>query len=217
MIMIKTNHSLVRASLLTAIIFSSLANAESIVYEGSIGLADNPLGTVSGLVDGSGWIDSDASNIDFWSFSVGAGGLAVDVWATRTDSAFDPAFSLYSGITSADEITFKNFGSFAELTYLKSADDDISQPPELNLGPFADPALFDIYLSEGSYTIAIGGYENGDVGPYGYDLFIANAGEAISVYGVVPAVPELSTWVMMSFGLAGIGLMVRRKQKTTEM
>ena len=81
---------------------SSMANAVAISYEGMLSV---PFGAVSGSVSGSGWANDIAAETDFWSFQVGAGGAALDIWALRGNEALDTAFTVYGGgITTAEEV-----------------------------------------------------------------------------------------------------------------
>ena len=69
------------------------SSAVPISYEGQIGVTGNPFGTVVGSVDGLGWGEQIASNVDFWRFNVGPGGSVTefDIWATRSDYELDLA------------------------------------------------------------------------------------------------------------------------------
>ena len=82
--------------------------------------------TVAGSVGARGWTDEIAEETDFWSFVVGSEGASLDIWALRGDENLDTALSIYSGITTADESTFKNSSDFGGMIFSTSADDEIS-------------------------------------------------------------------------------------------
>ncbi len=170
----------------------SLAGAAPISYEGSIG---NPMGSVFGKVYGHGWSENIASQTDFWSFEVGAGGMRLDIWAQRLDTGLDSVFSLYSGTTEADESEFMNRASFGGMTFLQYADDEITSE-----GPYGDPALCNIFLDKGTYTLAMGGFASAGKGPFAYELSIGNPGDA----PVPDSVPLPAAFWLLGSGLAGL-------------
>jgi len=167
--------------------------AAPISYEGEIGVP----GMVSGSVGGYGWTDRDASQVDFWYFNIGPGGLYVDIWAERGDIALDPVFSLYSGTTTADESEFLNVQGFGGMDLIAWADDEIDVPGS----PFGDPMIDGLFLDEGVYTIAMGGFFSDGAGPYNYDLFINY---------VTPVPAPAAAWLLGS-ALLGLAGLARRK------
>ncbi|MCP4088641.1 MAG: PEP-CTERM sorting domain-containing protein [Gammaproteobacteria bacterium] len=184
----------------TFALISSQAAAVPITYEGNIG----PGQTVSGSVDGSSCGicgDNGIVGLDFWSFSATAGDI-INISGERTDINFDHSFSLFSGITGADDSTTLGHtfysSSFDTLTFLAYADDEMSDP-----GPFSDPLLsgFNITAS-GDYTIVVGA---------GSGQLTPNQNYELTLRGNTPSqVPEPTTLVLMGLGLAGIGY--RRKK-----
>lgn len=176
-------------------------HAAPITYEGII---STPSGAVSGFVGGNGWLYGVASEVDFWSFNVGAGGLNVDIWATRTDHYLDPAMTLYRGTTSADESEFiDGFTPFGGMELIHVADDEYHPP----FGLYGDPVIYNINLSPGTYTLAIGGYASDGPGPFPYQLFIDAPGSAPSA-SVVPL--PAAVWLLGTGLLALLGLSRRR-------
>jgi hypothetical protein len=159
--------------------------------------------TVTGSVGGSGWIDGNAKETAFWSFSVGPGGTSLDIWALRGDEKLDTAFSVYSGITTADEAKFSVDGfddigvDFGGITFLGFADDELP-----NQGEFGDPAIYNMAFDEGIYTIAIGGYVSDGEGPFPYELSIGTPGSAPNSVSLEP-VPLPSTFFLFATGLLG--------------
>ena len=169
-----------------------MAGAASISYEGEL-LSGS---TVTGSVSGGGWYNEIASETDFWNF-YGISGDVVDILGLRLDTDLDPAFTLYSGVTTADETEFNPWGDFGGMTYLTYADDEIS-----NTGPYGDPFLDDYVLpNTGLYTVAIGGYYSDGVGPYDYELTIT---------GNSP-IPEPATMLLLGSGLIGLAGLGRKK------
>jgi hypothetical protein len=159
--------------------------------------------TVTGSVGARGWIDEQADETDFWSFAVGSEGTSLDIWAQRGDqsSGLDTAFSIYSGITTADESAFVNRSDFGGIIFSSSADDELS-----NDGPFGDPALYNIAFEEGIYTIAIGGFASNGEGPFSYNLSIGTPGTAPS------AVPLPGALLFFATGILGFMGARRGKQ-----
>jgi hypothetical protein len=140
-------------SLLTIAGLSWLTMAEpqaatSISYQGVIS-HDVP---VTGLIGGFGYIDQDAPNVNFWSFS-GLAGQHVTIRATRLDPDLDPIMDLYFGTTTAKESAFAPQSNWGGMTYVTHGDDEASVA-----GPFGDPLIYNLVLpATGSYTIAVGG------------------------------------------------------------
>jgi hypothetical protein len=83
--------------------------------------------------------------------------------------------------------------------YLRFADDEIAVPG----GPGGDPLLTDYLLPfSGFYTIAIGGFSSTGSGPFGYSM-------------QVTAIPEPETVLLMSLGLAAVGLTRRHRRASS--
>ncbi|MCU7917730.1 MAG: VPLPA-CTERM sorting domain-containing protein [Candidatus Thiodiazotropha sp. (ex Epidulcina cf. delphinae)] len=195
--------------LFASVLFLSLsAQAASISYEGMIGSGGDPRGSVSGSVGGYGWFEDVASQVDFWRFDVGSSGAKVDIWATRSDQALDPAFSLYSGMTSVDESALDGSADFGGMVFLGWADDEIDVVGD---GPFGDPGVT-AFLAEGIYTLIIGGSESDEDGPFGYELHIGDWGTApADLPDVISTVPVPAAIWLFGSGLAGLLLAGRRK------
>jgi len=155
--------------------------------------------TVTGSVGGDSWIEGIAEETDFWSFAVGPGGTSLDIWALRDDesSGLDTVFSIYSGITTADESEFSSFDdsgeviNFGGIAFSEFADDQIPN----NEGPFGDPAIYNMAFDEGIYTIAIGGFASDGEGPFSYELSIGTPGTA--------PVPIPGAFLFFATGLLG--------------
>jgi hypothetical protein len=188
-------------SIRTAIVGAALAfaatgtvHAVPIVYEGTI----SPAAPVTGSVSGTGWATETAAGVDFWRFN-GIAGEFFSVQANRLNSGLDPALTLYFGTTTADESQFLRDADWGGLVYLRLADDEIAVPG----GPGGDPLLTDYLLPfSGFYTIAIGGFSSTGSGPFGYSM-------------QVTAIPEPETVLLMSLGLAAVGLTRRRRRASS--
>jgi hypothetical protein len=61
------------------------------------------------------------------------------------------------------------------MSLIETADDEIPTS-----GTFSDPSLYSISLASGDYTLAIGGYDSDESGPYAYQLTIGGPGDAPS-------------------------------------
>jgi len=185
--------------LMLAVMTAGPAFADTITYEGTLTLDNWATGTTTGR----SWTDEIGSEVGFWSF-YGNVGDTVHLVGHRLDGELDLVFSLYSGLTTADEEDFNNDYDFGGLTYLNDGDDEL--PPYLP-GPYGDPALLYCTLpTTGWYTIAIGGYESDGDGPYDYKL--AMLSDPPGANGVpVPA----AVWLLGS-GLLGL-LGLRKKSR----
>ncbi len=173
-----------------SLVLAPAVSATTISYEGII---DGAITNVSGSVEGFSWFDDDAAGVDFWKLQVDNKGLNLNIRGTASTTDLDLAFSLYSGTTVADESEFDSIGDFGGMTFLYQADDEVI----LN-DPLGDPALTNISLAAGEYTIAIGGYDSEDFGPYAYNLSVTTV--------PVPA----AFWLMLA-PLAGMFTAGRRK------
>lgn len=182
-------------ALLGAALAMTTADAGPIAYQGALAYGV----PVTGQVSGSGWLDEVASEVDFWRFAVPSGGLSITIRGTRVDSALDPVLSLFRGTTTADESAYRSEASWGGLTYIGSADDEVSNP-----GPGGDPLFTSGLLAAGDYTIAIGGFLSGGAGPYTYSLVVTPA-----------AVPEPGTAWLALGGLAILAARARRKASRT--
>jgi hypothetical protein len=173
-----------------------VASAVPVAYKGVLVSSISDTGSVGGF----SWFLETGGSVDFWRFA-GAAGQTVTLNVSRLNGNLDPALSLYSGITSADTSLFSASGNWGGLTFLGSLDDE--KPAALTPGPNGDPFGSFVLPSTGNYTVAIGGSESTDAGSYPYRVTLTAA---------VAAVPEPSTWAMLTFGMAGLGYLRRRKQ-----
>jgi len=190
-------NSMFRLVPICAFAIASLANtvkAAPITYEGML-TSGTP---VSGSVAMSGWINEVASEVDFWRFMADAGNL-VTIRGVRGSPNLDPAFSLYFGVTSADQALFLNDADWGGLTYLTFADDEVSVPA----GPGGDP-LLNMYRVPftGNYTIAIGGFNSSGLGPFSYTLTAQVAAQVL---------PEPTSVALLMAGLLAFTRAWRRR------
>jgi len=181
-------------ALMLAIMTASPAFADPITYEGTLTL-DN---WVTGTTTGDSWVDEIGSEVGFWNFQ-GTEGSTVHLVGLRLDGELDLAFSLYSGLTTADEGAFLNTSDFGGLTWLAAADDEL--PPYLP-GPYGDPALVYFTLpATGWYTVAVGGFASDGEGPYGYELAMVSDPPDINNVPVPAAVWLLGSGLLGLLGL----------------
>jgi hypothetical protein len=179
------------ACLWAAAAMAAPAAAVPIVYQGQLSSGVVVNGAVESVAD-----PASGQGFHFWSFA-GTADSIVTITGHRAVAGFDMAFELFEGTGSDTD----------DLSVLISADDEVPAPPGLE-GPFADPQLLSFTLpSTGLYTImvfnSIGADDGGD-GLYAYTL-VAND------IDVVVDVPEPASLMMLGLGLAGLGLMRRRK------
>ena len=173
------------------------AHATPISYEGVL----SPGVAASGDVGGFSWFLNEGSGVDFWQFSASAGSN-VTLRVDRLNGNLDPALSFYKGTTSADTSAFNSAASFGGLTFIGSLDDE--NPPFVGVANFSgDPFGTFAIGTTGLYTVAVGGSDSTDSGMYPYRI-------TMSVNGV-NAVPEPSTYLMLTIGIAAIGWARRRK------
>jgi len=173
------------------------AHATPISYEGVLA----PGVASSGDVGGFSWFLNEGSGVDFWQFSATAGSN-VTLRVDRLNGNLDPALSFYKGTTSADTSAFDSAASFGGLTFIGSLDDE--NPPFVGVANFSgDPFGTFAIGTSGLYTVAVGGSDSTDAGVYPYRI-------TMSVNGV-NAVPEPSTYLMLTIGIAAIGWARRRK------
>ncbi len=193
----------------------SISYAATISYQGTI-TPPFSSGIGSGSTGGQSWVDGNGTT-DFWSFAVGSGGASLDIWALRDNESagLDPVFSIYSGITTADESEFITFDDgfdvtdFGGITFSEFADDEIPHDE----GPFGDPALYNMAFEEGIYTIAIGGYASDGEGPFSYELSIGTPGSAPTSVDFSPnPVPIPGAFLFFATGLLGFVSVRKCKQ-----
>jgi hypothetical protein len=172
----------------------SAAHATPITYEGTL-VPDVP---ETGSIGGFSWFLDDATGVNFWQFTATAG-TDVTLRVDRLNGNLDPALSFYQGTTSADTSTFDSAGSFGGMTFIGSLDDE--NPPFVGPTGFTgDPFGTFAIATTGLYTVAVGGSDSTDPGPYPYRINMS-----------VAAVPEPSVFLLLSFGLLGVAFMRRRQ------
>lgn len=162
------------------------AQAADVVYAGDLSPAAQ-----TGSAGGYSWFFDDGAAIEFWRLFATAGST-VTLQVNRVDGDFDPALSIYSGVTSADTSEFLSYGDWGGLSYIDYLDDE--NPAAVD-GPGGDPFGSFIAPVTGYYTVAVGGSLSADVGPYAYNI---------------SAVPEPETALMLGLGLAVVSLLRRR-------
>ena len=178
---------IVSASLLcAAILFASAAFAAPVVYTGI--LVPRAVGTDS-VPTGNGWINNQGTQVDFWRFAA-LGGNMVTVTVHPLNPGFDPAFSVYTGTTTADTSQFSNFDNWGGMTFIDFGA-TLSGAGQDALWTFTAPA-------SSRYTVAVGGWESIGNGPFTYQ---------ISATGILP---EPLTLALMGIGFVGVGFSRRK-------
>ncbi len=177
------------------------AHAAPIAYKGTL-VSGTP---ATGNVGGFSWFLNEGTAVDFWQFSATAG-TTVTLEVDRLNGNLDPALSLYRGTTSTDTSNFVSGASFGGLTFVGTLDDE--HPPFVGPTGFTgDPFGTFAIGTTGLYTVAVGGSDSTDGGAYPYRITLT--------INAVTAVPEPSTGALMALGLAGVGWLRRRKNRTT--
>jgi len=173
---------------------TSPASAVPLSYEGtlSFGVA------ATGQVGPTGWVDEDASQVDFWRFVVPSGGACIVAQGTRLNANLDLVLSVYSGTTTADQSLFRSDASWGGLTFIGLADDEIP-----NAGPGGDPLFTSGLLAAGAYTLAIGGFLSVGNGPYPYSILVNQAA----------ALPAPTTLLLIGAGIVALAIQRRRSAR----
>jgi len=186
-----------------AVFVQAGANAAPIAYTGTV----VPAGaTVNGNAGPFAVFDPFGTPLNetffqFWSFTINpvtTGPFQYAITARRLNNNLDPFLSLYRGLITpgTDTSAFNPFASFDAVTYLGSGDDELPAA-----GPFGDPQL-KLFLSAGTYTIAVGGSASDCPGGCPANGF---------PYALAVTVPEPSTLALMMVAMMGIGWMLRRQ------
>lgn len=162
------------------------ARAADVVYAGDLTPA-----VQTGSADGYSWFFDDGAGIQFWRLFATAGST-ITLQVNRLDGDFDPALSIFSGVTTADTSEFLSYGDWGGLAYIDYLDDE---NPAFVAGPAGDPFGSFVAATTGYYTVAVGGSLSVDEGPYSYNI---------------SAVPEPGTALMLGLGLAAVSLLRRR-------
>jgi len=187
-----------RKSILVAALVLASAGAEAVpvAYEGVL----VPAVPASGQVAGFSWFLDNGAGVDYWRFA-GVAGQTVSFAVDRLNGNLDPALSFYAGITAADTSLFSAGSSWGGLTFIGSLDDE--KAAFLTPGPAGDPLGSFVLASTGNYTVVVGGANSTDAGSYAYRLTMTTAAAPI---------PEPSVWAMFGLGLAGLGVLRRRRK-----
>lgn len=185
------------SALLPALLSARPAVAAPINYQ-NLTLGVPAIGTVA---TAEGWRTNSAANVVFWRFEVLEPQL-LTIWATRLTPGLDPAFTLYDGITSADDSLFSHDspwgGIGARLLWVV----DNGLPPATGVGPFFDPLVIG-RLDPGSYTLALGGSQ----GDSGGAAQVCTLASGIVIASVCERGPGGELPTPTTLALAGAGLL----------
>lgn len=165
----------------------STAGAAEVVYAGDLTPAAQ-----TGSAGGYSWFFDDGAAVEFWRLFATAGST-VTLRVDRLDADFDPALSLYRGVTTADTSEFLSYADWGGLSYIDYLDDE--NPAAVSPGPAGDPFGSFVAPVTGYYTVAVGGSLSVDEGPYAYSI---------------SAVPEPHAALMLGLGLAAVSVLRRR-------
>lgn len=163
------------------------AHAAEVVYAGDLTPAAQ-----TGSAGGYSWFLDDGAGVEFWRLFASAGS-AITLRVDRLEAGFDPALSIYSGLTTADTSEFLSYGDWGGLSYIDYLDDE--NPAFVAPGPAGDPYGSFVAPVTGFYTVVVGGSLSMDNGPYAYSI---------------SAVPEPQTALMLGLGIAVVSLLRRR-------
>ena len=169
------------------------ARAAGVVYQGEL----TPGTAQAGAAGGFAWFLDQGSGVQFWPFQVPAAGTAVSFQIDRLNANFDPAVSIYRGLTSADTSAFNSAGDWGGLSFVGSLDDE--GPPFLAPGPNGDPRGSFLLTTPGWYTAAVGGGLSTDASTYPYRITMTQA------------VPEPAAAALLASGLMLLLTLARRR------
>ena len=182
-----------------AIAFASGGFAAPVMYEGALFSGASMTSTVP---TGNGWINNEGGEVDYWYFPVQAGDM-VTIRVHAVDPRLDPAFSFYTGFTTADTSQFSNFSDWGGLTFIDFG-------ATLTPGGGEDAVWSFAAQTHALYTIAVGGWDSAGCpsgcssafGPYPYLVTVTgNTGNNT---------PEPMTLALFGIGIAGVAF-ARRK------
>ncbi|MCP5283286.1 MAG: PEP-CTERM sorting domain-containing protein [Burkholderiaceae bacterium] len=176
-----------------ALMFATAASVQAaeVVYAGDL----SPPAVQTGSAGGFSWFMDDGDGVEFWRLFATAGST-ITLQVDRLEAGFDPALSIYSGLTSADTADFLSYGDWGGLSFIDYFDDE--NPASIPTGPAGDPFGSFVAPVTGFYTVAVGGSLSEEGGLYGYQI--------------TASVPEPETWALWGLGLAALTLRRRRRQ-----
>ncbi len=147
-----------------------------------------------GAASGTFTTDSTTGLVTSFNIVTTAGSiLGGAVYGTGTFSAFDNFFAPNSFAIAADDVLALPFINFAFLNALNGSG---TNPLQVSFDVPANQVAFECNQNDCVAADAL--------------VRFANAGSAI---GVVDAIPEPSTWAMLTLGFAGLGFLSYRRKK----
>jgi len=192
-------------SALSALLFAGPAVAAPITYQNLT--LDVP--AIATVATANGWLTNNAAGVVFWRFELLEARL-LTISATRLSPGLDPAFTLYDGISAADDSLFSHDNPWGRIgTQLLMAVDN-GLPPATGSGPFSD-AQVTVMLRAGLYTLAVGGSQ----GDSGGDACVRVATSGIVIASECKtgsgSVPTPTTLALVGAGL--LALVCSRRSK----